>query len=438
MVFIFLTWSHFGQRTTDIFIAADFLICICYNNLFTDIEHAFTVFDDDRYNELADSRSWHEMATFLGNAFGLVSYDYSAPNGTTVETVEYSDGDFSLTGYLAIPEGAEMGSTPAIIVVPDWDGVSGPDGYEAQRATLLAQEGYVAFAADIYGSDLQQVESFDVRIEQATFYRTNYTLFVSRIQAAVDLVAAHELVNPDEVMMLGYCFGGTGVVDYAFSGLNNVKAVVPFHGGLTSLAPIEDDNIYPYVLIQSGGIDDAHGNNTELEISLNGANATWEITRYSGKSLVGRYVHNSEILGTKLTSWTSIGVDHGFTVWDAAAYSAVADWRSWDAMLTLFEMILGGDVALTGVDDGESTTGEDTAVNGDGDTSMNGDGDTSMNGDGDTSTDGDGDTSVNGDGDTAVNGSGDAAGEGDATSAAASRFLQMATAFIGISAAVLF
>lgn len=199
----------------------------------TGIEHAFTVFDDDRYNARVDARSWREMVTFLGNAFGLLSYDSSPPNATMVETVDYEDDGFSLTGYLAIPEDAEMGSTPAIIIVPDWDGVSGPDGYEAQRATLLAEEGYVAFAADIYGSELQQVESFEERGKLAGMYRTNYTLFVSRIQAAVDLVATHELVNADEVMILGYCFGGTGVVNYAFAGLTNVKAVVPFHGGLT-------------------------------------------------------------------------------------------------------------------------------------------------------------------------------------------------------------
>ena len=224
------------------------------------------------------------MATFLGEAFGAISYDESQPPSVTnVETVEYDDDGFALTGYLAIPDGAQMGETAAIVILPDWDGASGPGGYEAQRATLLAQEGYVGFAADIYGSDLQQVEDINVRIEQAGMYRGDYALFVSRIQAAVDLVAQHELVNPDKIMLIGYCFGGTGSVNYAFSGLNNVRAVVPFHGGLTSLAPVQTDMVQPYILIQSGGIDDAHGNNTELEMALDGANSTWEITRYSSK-----------------------------------------------------------------------------------------------------------------------------------------------------------
>ena len=225
------------------------------------------------------------MATFLGEAFGMVTYGTTPPSTTEVDAVEYEDDGFALTGYLALPEGALMNATAAVVIVPDWDGVSGPDGYEARRATLLAKEGYVAFAADIYGSDLQQVESFEERGQLTSLYRTDYALFVSRIQAAVDLVAQHELVNPHEILLIGYCFGGTGVVNFAFSGLQNVKAVVPFHGGLTSLAPIQTDAVYPYILVQSGGIDDAHGNTTELEMALDSANATWEISRYSSKSI---------------------------------------------------------------------------------------------------------------------------------------------------------
>ena len=37
----------------------------------------------------------------------------------------------------------------------------------------------------------------------------------------------------------------------------------------------------------------------------------------------------------------STGVEHGFTAWESDAYNALADWRSWDAMLSVFEMVLG-------------------------------------------------------------------------------------------------
>jgi DNA-binding cell septation regulator SpoVG len=162
------------------------------------------VWDDDRYNERVDHRSWWEMATFLGEAFGEISYGTTQPDQTEVVTVEYDDDGFALTGYLAIPPDAAANvRLPAVVIVPDWDGVSGPDGYESQRATLLAEEGYIAMAADIYGSDKQQVDDFEERANLTTIYRADYGLFVSRIQAAVDVVMDHELVDKENIFLIG-------------------------------------------------------------------------------------------------------------------------------------------------------------------------------------------------------------------------------------------
>jgi hypothetical protein len=46
--------------------------------------------------------------------------------------------------------------------------------------------------------------------------------------------------------------------------------------------------VEPYILILSGGVDDAHGNTTELEMHLDSTDATWEITRYSSKQSIIR------------------------------------------------------------------------------------------------------------------------------------------------------
>jgi Dienelactone hydrolase family len=72
----------------------------------------------------------------------------------------------------------------------------------------------------------------------------------------------------------------------------------------------------------SGGDDDAHGNQTVLEAALNGANATWEITRYSG-------------------------VEHGFTEWGSDAFSLKADVRSWESMLTALQELMVAPVNCT-------------------------------------------------------------------------------------------
>jgi dienelactone hydrolase len=170
----------------------------------------------------------------------------------------------------------------------DWDGVN---YYEQQRATLIAQDlNFVAFAADIYGADLHNVSNTTLRRELADFYRSNATLFTNRIQAAIDVVKVMEDVDANRVALIGYCFGGTGVLMYAMtlgeaSG-DEVNAVVSFHGGLTSIVEAnstdEMTNVTTKVLVLSGGEDDAASEIMNLEMTMDSRGANWEITRYSG------------------------------------------------------------------------------------------------------------------------------------------------------------
>lgn len=127
-----------------------------------------------------------------------------------VTAEEYFDIDgFQLVGYKATPTLAVDEIVPAVVIVPDWDGVN---AYEQQRASMLADLGYVSFAADIFGIDDQEVETMERRIELTTLYRSNVTLFIQRIKAAINLVKSFEGVDPDNVAVIGYCFGGSGVL----------------------------------------------------------------------------------------------------------------------------------------------------------------------------------------------------------------------------------
>jgi len=127
----------------------------------------------------------------------------------------------------------------------DWDG---NNEYEKQRATLLADLGYVGFAADIYGANLQENLTMDQRVEYTTLYRSNSTLFVQRMVRALEEVKMYDDVDMENIAVIGYCFGGTGVIQLAFSGNDEVKAVVSFHGGLTDL-PAPETNVTPYTLM---------------------------------------------------------------------------------------------------------------------------------------------------------------------------------------------
>jgi len=307
---------------------------------YSGVEHGFTIFDSNAYNEWVDQRSWKEMSSFLRERFGEVEYGTDEPiedmeytviggpisNETmssddddliTVQTVSYDDAGFALEGYLAKPRRASHSKSPAVLIIPDWNGVNGPTGYEAERAVMMAQEGgYVVMVADIFGTEYTDIKDFNVMIEQATKYRSDPELFVSRIQAAFDQLVALPSVDTTNIFVTGYCMGGSGVMDYAFSsgGLQGVKAVVPIHAGLDPLSAIQTDTVSPYVMILAGGSDVTHGNATELEGILDSVSADWEISRYSN-------------------------ANHGFSQWGGpeSPYNEMADSRSWWSTMSLFE-----------------------------------------------------------------------------------------------------
>ena len=60
--------------------------------------------------------------------------------------------------------------------------------------------------------------------------------------------------NPDNIVVIGYCFGGTGALEAARGHLN-VKGVVSFHGGLGKDASRPTEPITAKVLVCHGADD---------------------------------------------------------------------------------------------------------------------------------------------------------------------------------------
>lgn len=193
-------------------------------------------------------RSWNSAGHFILEAFGLIEFESARPEEEIdVMSVNYTGVDGAeLTGHLAMPGPEWQRPLPAVVVFPDWDGVN---DYEKERAFALAQEGYVAFAADIYGSDKQNVEDIEERIEEVTKYSTNPDLYVSRMQNAIDQVKAlSDDVDPNEIAIIGYCFGGSGVILYSLSNGTDAKVSVPFHGSFQEMPPVQGE-INSYLLV---------------------------------------------------------------------------------------------------------------------------------------------------------------------------------------------
>lgn len=158
--------------------------------------------------------------------------------------VDYMAGATKCQGYLAY-DLAKQGKRPGILIVHDWNGI---DTYEEGRAVQLAKMGYVAFCADIYGKGVRP-KTVQENGQLAGKYKGDRKLFRERLQAALDELKKDPNVDPTKVVAIGYCFGGTGVLEMARAGMD-VKGVVSFHGGLDAAPGFEANAARP----ESNGI----------------------------------------------------------------------------------------------------------------------------------------------------------------------------------------
>jgi len=232
------------------------------------------------------------------------------------KTIEYKQGDTILAGHLAYDDSLS-GQRPGVLIVHQWLGVT---DYEKQRAEQLAALGYVAFCADIYGKDNRPQSITEAGIE-ATKYKADRSLLRLRVNAGLAQLKKSERVDPQRVAAIGYCFGGTAVLELARSGAT-LNGVVSFHGGLDSPTPADGRNIKCKILACHGG-DDPFVPAKDLaafEDELRAANVDWQLIKYGGA------VH----------SFTQpLANDHP----PGAKYNERADQRSWQDMKQFFAEI---------------------------------------------------------------------------------------------------
>jgi dienelactone hydrolase len=123
---------------------------------------------------------------------------------------------------------------------------------------------------------------------------------------------------------MGYCFGGTTVLELARSGAD-VAAVVGLHAGLPVNRPEDARNIKGKVLILSGAADPMVGPEMrqKFEAQMNEAGVDWRMYLYGGAA----------------HAFTIAGVDE--LGMPGMAYHALTDARSWEAVLDILEETIG-------------------------------------------------------------------------------------------------
>jgi dienelactone hydrolase len=247
-------------------------------------------------------------------AFLLIPWTFIHAKVQT-KSIEYSHRDLKLEGFYAWDD-AVKGKRPGVLVVHEWWGLN---DYARQRAKQLASLGYAAFAVDMYGKG-----KVTTHPDQARAWMKETTANVKQWQAraieGLKILQAQELVDPNRIAAIGYCFGGGTVTQLAYSGVS-IQGVVSFHGPLPLPDPKQVFGTKTKILLAHGNADPfvTEDHIKTFRSTLDKAGWDWQMIVYAG----ARH------------SFTDPGADrHGM---EALQYNKKADHRSWRHMQVFFD-----------------------------------------------------------------------------------------------------
>jgi dienelactone hydrolase len=236
-------------------------------------------------------------------------------------TITYTAGGANLVGYLAW-DASQAGPRPGIVVFSEWWGVT---EYLTRRARQLAELGYVAFAADMYGGGQTAADATEAaQLMNGLFADMNATS--AKVRAAVDQLARRQEVDPKRIGAMGYCLGGALALHAARLGLD-LRGVVSFHGSLGKTHPANKGDVKARVLVCHGE-DDAF---------------------VSAEEQAG-FRSEMDALGVDYKFVAYPGAKHGFTNPDATEngqkynlpleYNETVDRESWQEMKSFWNEVL--------------------------------------------------------------------------------------------------
>jgi dienelactone hydrolase len=254
----------------------------------------------------------------LGGAMGLVWALLPGVEAKVVtETVEYRQDDTVMQGFLA-DDDTLTGKRPGVLVVHEWWGLN---DFARDKAIKLAELGYVALAGDMYGNGITTTDREEAA-RLAGGLRDKPNLLRARAQAALKVLAANPRVDPKRLAAIGFCFGGTTVLELAYSGAD-LAGVVSFHGGLPQPQPGDLERLKARFLVLHGANDPlvSAADLAAFEQAMRQAGADWQMVFFGGAvhSFTNPEAGNNKAAGV--------------------AYDARAARRSWRYMQEFFQEI---------------------------------------------------------------------------------------------------
>jgi len=233
--------------------------------------------------------------------------------------IEYHADGARLVGYLAVDD-SHADKRPGVLVAPEGGGLVDLTKSIARR---LAEAGYAAFAMDYYGDGKPLADRNEVMPRINAFMAEPSTIR-ARAAEALKVLAAQPETDAGKLAAIGYCFGGTTVLELARGGAD-VKAVVGFHSGLGTTRPAQAGVVRARILTCIGFHDPIIPADQRLafETEMDAAGVDWRMNVYGG---AGHSFTNPNV--------GALGMP-GFE------YDEATDRRSWAAMLDFFDEVLG-------------------------------------------------------------------------------------------------
>jgi dienelactone hydrolase len=182
-------------------------------------------------------------------SLALLCLSASAFAAVQGKEVSYTADGTTLKGWIAYDDTVK-GKRPAVLVVHEW---WGHNAYARKRANMLAELGYVALAVDMYGHGKQALHPDDAG-KFAGEVAKNKPLAKARFEAAMKLLRKQGNVDAHKLAAIGYCFGGSVVLNMAREG-EDLKAVASFHGGLGTDSPAQPGKVKALIRSFTGADD---------------------------------------------------------------------------------------------------------------------------------------------------------------------------------------
>jgi dienelactone hydrolase len=231
--------------------------------------------------------------------------------------IEYGADGARLVGYLAVDDSL-LGKRPGVLVAHEGFGLN---DHAKNIARRLAELGYVAFALDYHG-DGKPLTDINLAMTRIRGWIADPTGSLARGRAGLEILVSQKETDTARLAGIGYCFGGTLVLDMARAG-GDLKVVVGFHSGLATGRPAAPGRVKSRVLVQIGADDPVIPPEQRLafEKEMTAAGVDWRMILYSGAG------HSFTNPGANLLGRP------GFH------YHEQSDRRSWRAMLDAFNEV---------------------------------------------------------------------------------------------------